>query len=234
MNYTESIQKSVHLIEESLSYDIDIDEIAEKIYISKYHFYRLFTAIIGVPPMEYIRKRRISESAKQLLNSNEKIINIALNAGFDSQEAFTRAFKQFFNTTPAKVRKEKLKLCLYERCFIEHCKISIKNIKGGVFMNVKELELGEIKLVGITEKICMPNNTIPQLWEKVMQRIHEIKNIIPGCSYGVAENMSDDFSFDETVGFSVSSFEDIPEGMITKTIPSQKYLVFTHKGLLFL
>ena len=79
-------------------------------------------------------------------------------------------------------------------------------------MNVKELELGEIKLVGITEKICMPNNTIPQLWEKVMQRMHEIKNIIPGCSYGVAENMSDDFSFDETVGFSVSSFEDIQYG----------------------
>jgi len=101
-------------------------------------------------------------------------------------------------------------------------------------MDYKIIERNEIKLVGMMEKIVMPNNTIPKLWEEFNKRFIEIKNVVGEIAcYGVADNMSTEvYSFDETVAKEVSSFKDIPEGMITKIIPARKYLVFTHKGLI--
>lgn len=100
-------------------------------------------------------------------------------------------------------------------------------------MDYKVIERNEIKLVGMIERIVMPNNTIGLLWEKFNARYEEIKNKVENMvCYGVADNMAEPYSFDETVCTEVSSFESIPEGMITKVIPARKYLVFTHKGLL--
>jgi len=99
-------------------------------------------------------------------------------------------------------------------------------------MNYKIIERNEIKLVGMMERIVMPNNTIPQLWEKFNKRFGEIKNTVSMACYGVADNMAESYKFDETVAVEVSSFEDVPEGMITKTIVPKKYLVFTFKGFI--
>lgn len=102
-------------------------------------------------------------------------------------------------------------------------------------MDYKVIERGEIKLVGMMERIVMPNNTIGQLWEEFNKRFGEIKNLVVDdmACYGVADNMATEvYSFDETVAKEVSSFEDIPEGMVTKVIPAKKYLVFTHKGFI--
>ncbi len=100
-------------------------------------------------------------------------------------------------------------------------------------MNYKVIEKDEIKLVGMMERIVMPNNTIGLLWEKFNSRFGEIKNTVNNMvCYGVADNMAEPISFDETVATEVSDFEDIPEGMIAKIIPARKYLVFTHKGLI--
>lgn len=98
-------------------------------------------------------------------------------------------------------------------------------------MNYKIIERDEIKLIGIQKKISMQNNTIPQLWEEFNKRFIEIENKVEKMvCYGVADNMDDNNSFDETVATEVNSFEKVPSGMITKIIPSKKYLVFTHRG----
>ena len=98
-------------------------------------------------------------------------------------------------------------------------------------MEYKIVEKGEIKLVGLNERIVMPNNTIPQLWEKFSARAAEIKNNVNTGWYGVADNMAPEaYEFDEMAAVEVSTFDDIPEGMATKVIAPQKYLVFTYKG----
>lgn len=98
-------------------------------------------------------------------------------------------------------------------------------------MDYKIVERNEIKLVGIKQRISMGNNTIPQLWEGFNKRYTEIKNIVGNMvCYGIADNMDKENNFDETVASEVLNFNEIPEGMISKTIPSKKYLVFTHKG----
>lgn len=231
MDYIESIQKSIDYIETNLGEKLTLQEISDFVYISPYHFSRIFKAIIGVTVHEYIRRRRLSEGAKKLINTDRKILDIAIKFGFESQESFSKSFKQYFASTPMKFRKLKPQIWFYEKGELYLANLEIKNLKGGTSMEYKIVEKNEIKLVGLQERIIMPNNTIPQLWERFMEKSSEIKDGVKTAWYGVADNMaSETYEFDETVALEVPNFDNVPEGMTTKVIAPQKYLVFTYKG----
>jgi len=190
--------------------------------------------MLGIPIQEYIRRRRLSEAGKLLISSEIRILEIALSFGFESQESFSRSFQQYFSCNPSRFRKEKPKIWFYEKVEINMANIILKNTKGGVSMAYKIVERNEIKLIGMKERIIMPNNIIPKMWLDFFDREKEIKNRVNSVCYGLATNMSaENYEFDEIVGVEVSDFSDIPEGMISTKIAPQRYLVFTHKGILF-
>ncbi|MCD4785990.1 MAG: GyrI-like domain-containing protein [Candidatus Eremiobacteraeota bacterium] len=107
-------------------------------------------------------------------------------------------------------------------------------------MKPKIVTKESFKVIGMERKFTLNNNTIPQLWDDFMPRFHEIKNKVnPDVAYGICEsgdvdvtieNMSKDTEFNEVVCFEVSNFDDVPDGMVTRTIPAHKYAMFTHKG----
>ncbi|MBV7274258.1 helix-turn-helix transcriptional regulator [Clostridiaceae bacterium UIB06] len=108
MNYDYCIKKSIEYIENNLSKKIELKELADKVFLSKYHFHRVFHAVVGEPVAEYIRKRRLIEAANQLICSEDKIIDIALKYQFSSQEAFTKAFKKLYGIPPKEFRRTRL------------------------------------------------------------------------------------------------------------------------------
>ena len=73
---------------------------------SVFHFQRLFQAITGFTVLEYLRRRRLTEAASTLRNTAQGVLEIALSYGYQSQEAFTRAFDAHFGVTPARFRKQ--------------------------------------------------------------------------------------------------------------------------------
>lgn len=99
-------------------------------------------------------------------------------------------------------------------------------------MKPKIVHKDEFKVVGIPYYGDNSNGEIPQIWGVFFKRINEIKNIVdPEISYGVCDpEVSEDGKFHYTVCVEVSSFEDVPEGMVTKTIPGGRYAVFTYNG----
>lgn len=105
MNYDACIKKSIEYIEDNLNKKIELEELAEKAFLSKYHFHRVFHSIVGEPVAEYIRKKRLTEAANELLNTEEKIVDIALKYQFGSQETFTKAFKKLYGMPPREFRK---------------------------------------------------------------------------------------------------------------------------------
>ena len=115
MNYKECIQNSINYIEENLKKDLSLQEVAENCYISYFHFSRIFRAVIGISVFEYIKRRRLSEAALELKNTNKNILEIALGYHFDSQETFTRNFKTYFRITPGKYRKLNKRILLYDK-----------------------------------------------------------------------------------------------------------------------
>lgn len=123
--------KSIEYIENHLGDKISVHDIAAASHYSTYHYNRVFKALVGDTPKEYLRKRRLTLAAKRLLTEEVGILEIALECQFDSQEAFTRAFKALFNMTPAQYRKinEPFRL-LYKKPFgqndLDFLKSSIK------------------------------------------------------------------------------------------------------------
>jgi AraC family transcriptional regulator len=108
MNYYERVQKAIDYIESNLENGIDLEKVAAEAYMSSSNFYRLFFALTGFTVKEYIRQRRISGAASYLKEGTESILDIALRHGFESNEAFTRAFKRLTGYPPSAFRKSKL------------------------------------------------------------------------------------------------------------------------------
>lgn len=86
-------------IERNLDSDISLESLSKEMNYSKYHFLRIFKQCTGVTTYEYIKKRRLYLASKEILNGN-RIIDAALNNGYDSSSAFSRAFKKTFGITP--------------------------------------------------------------------------------------------------------------------------------------
>ena len=105
MNYYERIQRSIDYIEEQLTGPIRLEQAASEACFSTSHFYRIFHALVGHSVKEYIRKRRLSEAAARLISHEGRIIDLSFDYQFESQEAFTRAFKKLFGMTPGEYRR---------------------------------------------------------------------------------------------------------------------------------
>ena len=94
--YLEQVQRAVDFIETRLDEDLSLSEVAKVAGISQWHFQRIFKALSNETLKTYIRSRRLASSLDRLLTSKLRILDIALLAGFESQEAFARAFKKAF------------------------------------------------------------------------------------------------------------------------------------------
>lgn len=105
MEYTKEIKKAMNYIENNLNEGIKLEEAAAFAGFSKYHFQRVFKRETGLNLYEYIQKRRLAEASSLLLNSNIRILDIAVYLCFESQEVFTRAFKKVYGLPPGQYRK---------------------------------------------------------------------------------------------------------------------------------
>mgnify|MGYP000939922428 CR=1 FL=1 len=104
MTHSKEIQAALNYIEINLCEELPLDEIANAVGFSKFYFHRTFQSEIGIPVYDYIRKRRLASAASLLLFTNTPILDIALAFRFESQEAFTRAFKSIYQLPPGRYR----------------------------------------------------------------------------------------------------------------------------------
>lgn len=110
MRYSSIVQKTIEYIESHLHEKLSLQQIAEFAVFSKYHFHRIFQKEVGVTVSEYVRYRRIANSANMLLYTDQKIIDIASYYQFETQESFTRSFKKYYRLPPGQYRKIMSKL----------------------------------------------------------------------------------------------------------------------------
>ncbi len=106
MNSCMIVQKIQEYIEENIQKPITLKELADVSGYSPWHLGRIFRENTGKSPFEYIRLRRLSKAAMVLRDENKKVIDVALDFVFDSQEGFTRAFTKEFGISPHKYHKE--------------------------------------------------------------------------------------------------------------------------------
>ncbi len=240
MGYNKNIETAIEFIETHLKTRFKTVDVAKESAYSLFHFHRIFQAATGYTLKNYIRARRLTEAARQLVDTDEKIINISFDYGFESQEAFTRAFKQIFKTTPGKYRRvNSHHPSVYRNKWSVNRLIHLN--KGGT-MTPKIIEKKGFKTVGLRYFGNNSENEIPALWQEFMQRSHEIKCIGKQyhfyglCTTATLEDSNNesmgDMAFEYIAGADVTELKDIPEGMVGREVDDAKYAVFTHKGAL--
>ena len=101
------IETVIDYIENHLNEKLDLDTIASAVHYSKYHLHRLFAGTLGMTIHDYVQRRQLTEAAKLLVFSDQAIIDIALTCGYESQQAFSSAFKAMYKTPPAQYREER-------------------------------------------------------------------------------------------------------------------------------
>ena len=104
MDWTQGFQSAIEYIENHLDDKIEYAEVAKCAYSSSYHFQRMFGILCGMTLGEYIRRRRLSRAAGDLL-AKEKVLDVAVKYGYESSESFSRAFYRFHGVLPSKVRR---------------------------------------------------------------------------------------------------------------------------------
>lgn len=242
MDHLKALENAIVYIESNLGRDITVEEVARTAGYSYYHLTRLFSAILGESVGSYIKKRRLADGAKKLLYTNKRIIDIALENGFDSSEAFSRAFKAVYKVSPVAYRKNRLDLFISakERLDPELIRHRVQNIT----VHPKVVELPNIKTVGLRGRTTLRNNVLPQLWKQFNAVADTIPNRkVNGRCFGICEacnegntiyGMNDDVLFSEVVAVEVTKYDNLPEPFVPKTLKGGRYAVFTHKGSLAL
>ena len=102
-----NIEKVIDYIENNLSNKLDLEKISEAVHYSKYHLHRLFSETVGMTIHDYVVRRQLTEAAKLLVFSDRPIIEIAFICGYESQQAFSSAFKSMYKIPPAQYRENR-------------------------------------------------------------------------------------------------------------------------------
>ena len=110
MNWMQCLSNAVDYIEMHLTDEIDIDQVSSRSYASSSHFQLIFHLVMGMTVSEYIRNRRLSCAAQELLQPNSRIIDIAMRYQYETQESFSKAFTRFHGVPPSKARRGQLKI----------------------------------------------------------------------------------------------------------------------------
>jgi len=105
MYWIKEMQNAIGFIEDKLLEQLDIEEIAKSANSSPANFRRIFSIVTGMTVGEYIRARRLSLAAQELLKSEHKILDVALKYGYETAESFAKAFSRFHDATPSDVMR---------------------------------------------------------------------------------------------------------------------------------
>lgn len=164
MGWVESIQKAIDYIEANLIIsNLTTYDIAKVANSSVFHFQRMFSILTDHTVSDYIRRRRLTLAAQDLISTDEKIIDLALKYGYETPEAFTKAFRKQHGVSPTEARKRIGTLQSYNRLIIQI------NLKGAIPMNYRIVEKDAFQVVGVKRTYNCQNgeNTmgIPQFWE---------------------------------------------------------------------
>jgi AraC family transcriptional regulator len=248
MNYFQRLQSSIDFIENNLTEEITLTEVAEEANCSLYHFHRLFQILVGNSVKEYIRKRRLTFAARELVETQKSVIDIAFDYQYGAPESFTRAFKKMHGLSPLEYRKWGVFVPLNEKADL--LKIYQEELKRGIRMKPTIKEKDEFIVIGIELQTHFSScqQDVPKFWRSFsqkhsLQKLEELKNPdeIFGICYGSCNGRCGDPDLSEATqnnenGFNylicseVESLRNIPDGFIDKTIPKARYAVFTIKG----
>lgn len=237
MKETSPLERAIEYIENHLNENISLSDVSKETGYSYYHMTGLFSSVLGESVGRYINRRRLYNASKKLVHSDQRVIDIALDCGFESPEGFSRAFKAVFGSSPVDYRKAGLDLMLNAKR--ELVPEDVGHIANNISRSPEFVMLEETKVVGLRGTTSLSDNRLPGLWEEFL-RFHKDLFVAAGAGYGICETQrtaytkDGDVSFSYMVGSPVYDFDDLPSSspLEQKVLQTGRYAVFTYRGTL--
>ncbi|WP_058300906.1 AraC family transcriptional regulator [Gorillibacterium timonense] len=231
--YPERIQQVIDYIEEQAEEQPSLSELAAIAGFSDYHFHRIFLVMVGIPVMDYVRKRKLAKAAYRVSHTDDRLLDIALDSGFGSQETFIRAFRKLFGMTPGTYRRRQIDTPPYSRANV--LKQRLNPYLGGIRMDFRITDKPAFQVLGYALATRSTDGAnlkeIPKFWQNYMQNgWGRVLNEATGnyCEYGICTDMNmatGEFTY--IIGVDADDSVQVPEGTVLRSFPAATYAVFT-------
>lgn len=229
MEWLNRMMDAIDLIERRIAEKTDIQEIARAAYSSPFHFQRMFFMLTGFTVAEYVRRRKLTLAAQELASSQARVLDVALKYGYESPEAFSKAFRRAHGISPSEARNPGAALKAFPRISFQ------LSLKGDAEMEYRIVEKGAYRAIGtfIQTSTCEGQNLveISAFWRRANAdgTARRLVEAAPGKDLlGICTNMDDG---SETLDYWIAAeSEEEAEGWDTLEIPAATWAVFPTVG----
>ena len=223
MDWVRTINNAIEYMENHLTDEITLADIARNVHLSAFHFQRAFSLLTEMSPAEYLRKRRLSQAGADLMSGEAKVIDVAMKYGYDSPESFTKAFTRFHGVSPMQVRKGS------PVQFMNRFTVRI-SIDGGCIMEyrIEKWEAMDLLVHAKEFHAETSEKDIPGFWDEYYA--NEEYRKIPGYLGVCAQEKTDSDEFRYGIGCRASDVKGVPEGFEIIHLPEYTWAVFKCVG----
>ena len=224
MRWTECIRDAITYIEDNITENITVEDIAKVVHLSPFYFQKGFAMLCDFTVSDYIRNRQLALAGVEVAATDAKIIDVAIKYGYNSPDSFTKAFARFHGCTPSAVRRDGAGIKSFAPVTIKF------TLEGGYSMDYKIAEKDSFTVVGLQRSFTYDEalTEIPKLWGEFHQ-MSLGEEICPIYGINADEKMKGDV-FEYIIADNYDASKDIPESFVTKVIPKFTWAVFACKG----
>jgi AraC family transcriptional regulator len=237
--YTQAVQDAIEHIAAHLDEALALDTLARRACLSPFHFHRVFRGMVGETPMEVVRRLRMERAAWKLASSQQPVTAIAFDAGFETHESFTRAFRASYSTPPSGFReRQHPRIELAAPCGVHYDPSGrvtdfIPRDSGGRSMDVTikqfpELRVGAIRHIGPYNQISIAFGQLGQIAGSAGLFAHAGAAMV-ALFHDVPENTPQD-QLRSDAAIVVPEQVALPAGLAEQRIPSGEYASTVHVG----
>lgn len=226
-----ALESTLNYIENTIHDKITLDDIADYTKVSKYHLHRMFKALTGESLIDYVHSRKLTASIDELIDTGMRIIDIAMDYGFDHEQSYIRAFRKKFGYTPQKVRSDQISIQIKEKININDIIAFNNSVTYKPFYVFKQ----KFNIVGAQHKILSKSgDNIANIYgrEFFYNNRSKINNEIePNVYIGYTDWKGYEEGYINYMpSVQVAELTDIPQDMTGISIPAHKYVVFRFVG----
>ena len=230
MQNLKTISNAIAFIENNLYKQISVVDVAKSVSYSYFHFHRFFYSVMNETVGNYIRSRKLTQAASDLIHTKQNILTISLSLGFETPESFTRSFKKRYSITPSEYRKQGLDLLIGNRLPIENTELTVQ------FLSEPEIiHLSPITLVGIRFPEASVKEGYALAWRSFRKNFQPPSTNKNFYSIFELDELCEPSTFDLQCTATLFIGADVSKNTILdkyalKTIEGGKYAKFTYIG----
>ncbi|WP_415395371.1 AraC family transcriptional regulator [Rhodococcus globerulus] len=229
------LNRLVELVEVRLNDDLDVASLATELGTTEYHLRRMFSSLAGMPLSEYIRRRRMSVAAADVLG-NGNLLSIAVRFGYGSTEAFGRAFRSVHGVSPGDVKRDGGPLRTQPQLRFR------LTVEGNITMDTRITDRPALRLVGHATRVPLIHEGInPHIQAHIASlpiaehaRLKALGNTEPAGLLQVSADVDPDYTEGSELtylhGVAVTDTTPVPDDLDTIEVPAGRWAVFRTEG----